>query len=349
MIKAERSCPSGVATRLTRRQVLAAGGGAASMMLLPAGLRAATASARAVDVVMTQGVSGLIVQEVARAQGFFEQLSVQPNVLLVSDGSKCVAALVSGAAKICAWSGFNQLTPAIERGAKIKILAGALSLADLAMYSGHPEIKRVADLEGKAIGIGAPGSVLHQMTVLLLKKKGVNVDRVMFRNVGSNADVMKAVIARTVDAGLSDVDVFDQQQKFGFHALPDGLLWKEIPEYTNQGTYAADDAIRDDRDTLVRVLAAYARAYRFISGPSSRPAFLQARQKVTGIADPTQAITAWNWIQQNQPYAVNLVLSEAQIDLVQKFNVDFKVQRSVVPIAAIADMSLARDAVKLLS
>ena len=32
--------------------------------------------------------------------------------------------------------------------------------------------------------------------------------------------------------------VLDEQGKFGIHALPDGLLWKEIPEYTNQATYA---------------------------------------------------------------------------------------------------------------
>ena len=97
------------------------------------------ASSSRVDIVMTQGVSGLVVHEVAKAQGFFKDFDLEPNVLVVSDGTKCVAALLSGAAKICMWSGFNQLTPAIERGAQIKILAGALSLSSLAMYSAAPE------------------------------------------------------------------------------------------------------------------------------------------------------------------------------------------------------------------
>jgi ABC-type nitrate/sulfonate/bicarbonate transport system substrate-binding protein len=338
-----------VSDRLTRRQVLRGGGWMTAAAALPQALiHAAPAPARPIDIVMTQGVSGLTVHEVARAQGYFTQFGIEPRVLQVSDGTKCVAALVSGAAKVCIFSGFNQVTPAIERGAQLKILAGALNLATLVMYSGQPDITQVADLSGKVIGIGAPGSVLHQMTGLLLKKKGLGLDRVMFRNVGSNADILKAVSARTVDAGLSDVDVFDQQKQFGIHALPDGLMWKETPEYTNQATYAADAAMKSDRDLLVRTLAAYATAYRYISSPASHDAFVRARRQVTGLADPTQAVTQWNWIQQNQPYATDLVLSDQRIDLVQRLNVEFKVQREVLPLARVADMSLAREAVKLL-
>ena len=335
--------------RVTRRQLLRGGGWLTAAEALPkALLHAAPAATRPVDIVMTQGVSGLTVHEVARAQGYFGDFGIEPRVLQVSDGTKCVAALISGAAKICIFSGFNQVTPAIERGGALKILAGALNLATLVMYSGQPNVAKVADLNGKVIGIGAPGSVLHQMTGLLLKKKGISLDRVMFRNVGSNADILKAVSARTVDAGLSDVDVFDQQKQFGIHALPDGLMWKETPEYTNQATYASDAAIKSDRDLLVRTLAAYARAYRYISGPASHEAFVRARRQVTGLADPTQAVTQWNWIQQNQPYALDLVLADERINLVQRLNVEFKVQRSVLPIATVADMSLAREALTLL-
>jgi ABC-type nitrate/sulfonate/bicarbonate transport system substrate-binding protein len=342
---------------LSRRRVLGTGCAAASALALPSCARqpapasasssASSSPARDLDVVMTAGVSGLVVQEVARAQGFFERFNIVPRVQVVSDGGKCIAALLGGSAKICAWSGFSQLTPAIEKGGQIKILAGALNLASLALYSANPAVRTVADLKGKVVGIGAVGSVLHQMTVLVLRKKGVNPGNVTFRNVGSNADVFKAIAAKTVDAGLSDVDVFDQQTKYGVHALPDGLLWKEIPEYTNQGTYAPDTAIRQDRDLLVRALAAYARTYRYISSPASQDACVKARQKVVAGSDEQQELTEWRWIQANQPYAVNLTLTDDRINLVQKLNVEFKNQKSVLPIASVADMSLANDALKL--
>ena len=221
-------------------------------------------------------------------------------------------------------------------------------MASLALYSANPAVKTVADLKGKVVGIGSVGSVLHQMTVLVLRKKGVNPGDVTFRNVGSNADIFKAVVAKTVDAGLSDVDVFDQQDKHGVHALPDGLLWKEIPEYTNQGTYAPDAAIQQNREMLVRVLAAYAKAYRFVSSQGSQDAFVKARQKVLTGGDEEQGLTQWRWIQANQPYALNLTLSDEKINFVQRLNAEFKNQNSVLPIASVADMSLATEALKLL-
>jgi ABC-type nitrate/sulfonate/bicarbonate transport system substrate-binding protein len=230
----------------------------------------------------------------------------------------------------------------------LKIIAGALNLPSLAMFSGNPEVKTVHDLEGKSVGIGSIGSVVHIMSVLLLERKGVDISKVIFRNVGSSADILKAVSAKTVDGGLADVAVFDEQSRFGVHSLPDGLLWKEIPEYTNQGTYAPDSAIQQDRDLLVRTLAAYASAYRFVSSPQSHDAFFKARAIVTGTNDARQAQTEWNWIQSTQPYAVNLQLSDERINFVQQVNLEFKNQTRVLPVAEVADMSIADDALKLL-
>ena len=334
-------------TPLNRREALWLGSGAALALPL-AGCGKPAPKETDINVVMTAGLSGLTVHEVARAQGFFTQMDVNPKVLQVSDGGKCVAALLSGAAKLCAFSGFNQLIPAIEKGAAVKILAGALNLPTLAMYSARADIRSVKDLEGKTLGIGAPGSVLHQMTTLLLQKKGVDVSTVRFRNVGGNADVLKAVIAKTIDAGPGDVDIWEQQAALGIHALEDGLLWKEIPEYTNQATYASDKAIREDRDLLVRTLAAYAKAYRFISGPDSRDAFIKARETVSSAKETGQAQTQWTWIQQNQPYANDLRLSDERINFIQKLNMEFKIQKRLLPISELADASLASDAVKML-
>lgn len=332
---------------ITRRRVLGAGGCALSLLALPGCARRA-ASRQPVGAAITNGISGLVVQELASSQGYLRQLGVERKVLVVSDGSMCVAALVSGTAKICVGTGFNQVPPAIANGARLKIIAGALSLCPLAMFSARPDIRQVADLAGKTIGIGAIGAVVHQTTVILLKKKGVNVNTVRFRNVGSAADIFKAVAAGTVDAGLADVDVFDQQQKFGVHALTDGLLWKELPEYTNQATYTSDDAISHDRDRLVRLLAAYGEVYRFISGPDSRAEYLRAWRKVSGQSDPTQATTQWNWIQRTRPYDTGLVLTDARINLVQRMNVGFGAQQAMLPISEIADVSLARDALQLM-
>jgi len=330
----------------TRRQALA-GGSAASLLALGGCSRHPSASP--VGVVLTNGISGLVVQELARSMGYLADLAVKRKLLVVSDGSKCVAALVSGASEISVGTGFNQVPAAIANGAGLRIVAGALSLCPLAMFSGKTTIRSVTDLSGKTIGIGPLGAVVHQMTVLLLKKKGVAVDGVLFRNVGSASDIFKAVAAGTVDAGLADVDVFDQQAQYGVHTLSGGLLWKEIPEYTNQATYASEEAIQNDRRNLVGFLAAIAQVYRFISSPDSKVAYQRAWQIVSGKSDSTQALTQWNWIQQNRPYDTDLELSDERINFVQRTNLEFGVQKAVLPVSQIADMSLAQEALRLLN
>lgn len=332
----------------TRRQILGTGCSAASLLLL-SGCARDSSAVRPVGVVLTNGISGFVVQELARQLGYLRALHVQSKQLVVSDGSKCVATLVSGAADISFGSGFNQVPPAIANGARLKIVAGALSLCPLAMFSAKPNVRSVTDLAGKTIGIGPLGAVVHQTTVILLKKKGVDVNTVQFRNVGSAVDIFKAVVAGTVDAGFADVDVFNEQQKYGVHALSDGLLWKELPEYTNQATYASERAINRDRESLVRMLAAIGKVYRFISSPGSRSDYLRTWRKVSRQADPTEAITQWNWIQQNHPYDTDLVLSDERIDLVQRMNLEFGAQKKVLPVTELADMSLARDALKLMA
>src|SRR6185312_7375521 len=167
------------APAVTRRQMLGAASAAALLAALPGcARRASTGAGIRADVVLTQGTGGLALKELALARGYFQDLGLDPNILLVADGSKCVAALISGVSEIFVCAGFNQVPPAIARGARLKIVGGALSRSSLAMFSGKPGITTVADLAGKSIGIGAPGSVLQQVTVLLLKKKGVDVGHV---------------------------------------------------------------------------------------------------------------------------------------------------------------------------
>src|ERR1700753_817137 len=59
-------------------------------------LRAKADSAKRIDVVATQGVTGLTLDEMARAQGFYEEVGIAPTLLQVSDSAKCIAALLSG-------------------------------------------------------------------------------------------------------------------------------------------------------------------------------------------------------------------------------------------------------------
>jgi ABC-type nitrate/sulfonate/bicarbonate transport system substrate-binding protein len=242
-------------------------------------------------------------------------------------------------------AGFGQVLPAVEKGAKLKVLGGANTLTPNSLFSVKPEIKALTDLEGKTIGTGSLGSVLHQVTVALLQKNKIDPAKVTFVNVGSTADILKAVVAGTVDAGTVNVDTYGIMDKYKIHPIAD--FFKQLQEYPFQGSFASETAIKTKREAIVRTLAAHAKLFRFISGPTSKDDYVAAYVTATG-GSPDSAAAQWQFIQDSQPYAIDLVLPEKNVQYMQQLNVQMGVQQKILPNEQVADMSLAEEAIKLL-
>jgi ABC-type nitrate/sulfonate/bicarbonate transport system substrate-binding protein len=306
----------------------------------------AQAALQQVRIVNTGGNSNQTMQELL-ATRFLGAVGLEAVFTNVSDGAQAAKALLDGTSDICMLAGFGPVLPAIEGGAKLKVVAGANLLSPQAVFSAKPEIRTVKDLEGKTVGTGAMGAALHQKMVALLRQKGIDEKKVTFVNIGSSAAIFKAVIAGKVDAGPADVDVFDDQARYGVHSLSDGELWKELPLFTNQASYTSERAITEKRDILVRTLAAHARLYRFVSSPESKDAFVGTYLAKFKSAEPSEPLAQWNFYQRYKPYAVNLVLTDAQVRAVQDVNVALGLQKAALPFDVVTDMSLAREALKL--
>jgi NitT/TauT family transport system substrate-binding protein len=59
------------------------------------------------------------------------------------------------------------------------------------------------------------------------------------------------------------------------------------------------------------------------------------------------AIDQWDWIQQYKAYNTAIALSPDRINYLQQLNVQLGVQKAVLPLEKVADMSIARDAARL--
>jgi ABC-type nitrate/sulfonate/bicarbonate transport system substrate-binding protein len=283
-----------------------------------------------------------------RQQRFYESFGLAPEVLAVADGTRILGGVVSGSVDASMMSGFGQVFPAIERGATIKILGGGALLPTVALFSAKPSVRTLQDLQGKTIGTGSIGALIYQLTVCLLQKYQVDPSTMRFVNIGSSADVFRAVAAGTVDAGVAEAALIDNAADYGVHLIDHGNMSIELPGYTFQGAWALERKIATARDALVRALAAHARLYRFVQSPESKEAFVQARRSLFPHARESEHIAQWNYIQTYKPFAVDLVLSPERLRYMQQLNVSFKVQKQVLDFDRVADMSLARDAVKLL-
>ena len=308
----------------------------------------AFSQARPANIANAAGAINLAMQELMKSQRFLEEMGLAPNIVNVADGSKIVSSLIGGDMDISTMSGFGQVFPAIERGGKLKILAGAMLLPSVAIFTSKANVTSLKDLEGKIVGSGSPGALVHQLTVALLKKKGVDYKRVQFVNIGSSVDVFRAVTVGTIDAGIGEVTYAAEQEKYKVRMLPEANLSTELSEYTYQGAYASDRTIETKRDILVRTLAAYAKLYRFVHKPEAKDAFFKARSAALKKTSDNENEILWRYLQNYKPYAVNLALTEERLNYMQGLNVELGVQKKVLPFTQVADMSIAREALKMI-
>jgi len=333
---------------LTRREFLVQGAGATLAAAFPAGAVKGAAGPTPIRIANAAGGLNLVMAELMRRQRFLEAFGLAPELLAVADGTRILGGIVSGSVDASFMSGFGQAFPAIEHGAPIRIIGGGALLPVLALFSAKPGIKTLKDLEGHTIGTGSVGALVYQLTVTLLLKYRVDVSGIRFVNIGSNADIFRAVSAGTVDAGVGEAALIPTAAQFGVHLIEHGDMSMELADYTYQGAWTTEKELASRRDMLVRALAAYGRLYRFVQGPDARAAFFQARRVVFAHAPDSDHQAMWSYIQRYRPFAVNLTLDPHRLRYMQELNVGFKVQRAVLPFERVADMSLAADALKLL-
>lgn len=300
------------------------------------------------NVIIAGGSFSLMQIQLLNEMQLFDKYGVDVNLVTVSDTAKILAGLISGDADFCAGAGFSGLFPAIERGAKAKIIAGA-ALAPLnIMYSSKPDIKSVKDLPGRTVGTGQMGALLHQLAVGIMKKHGVDYTKVQFANVGSSADVFKALVSGVIDAGVAPIEFRDSAAKFKLYPLPDGEFWKELPLYANQAMYGSEKAINERRQGIVLALAAYGDMFRWIAKDANKQAFYRYYKQAVKAATDEEAVFLQDFLAKPGAVATNLVLSEAQLRYIQDLNVELGQQKAVLPFSQVADMSLAEEALKLI-
>jgi NitT/TauT family transport system substrate-binding protein len=336
--------------------VLTAAGATTAALLLP---EARVARARSTPpalaplqlrVASNQGVENASLQQLLRDRGIAQALALDIELIEARSVSAPMEALLADQADVCMVSAFAGVVPAIARGAPLRLIGAAMRLPALAVYTHRDAIRRVRDLRGCTVGVGGHDGLLEVLMRALLHKRGIDPAQVTFVDAGSSAQVLEAVAAGKVDAGLSGVAGLDAGSG-GAHsvrALDDGRLWQALPEYIYQPAYASVRALDARAEALGRCVAAYTRLYRYLSGPDSKAAYLEARRRSAPAGSPEEGEAVWNFIQRYRPYALEPGLRPRQVRALQELNVALGVQPQVLPFERIVDLSPARAAAKLL-
>src|SRR6185369_9761783 len=163
---------------------------------------------------VTVGVGGVALMvylptALAKAKGYFAEEGLDVEVLdIKGGGSQAASALIGGSVDFSA----NAIDHAIKAKAQGKDLVAVHSHVRLApmglvvanKYKG--EIKSLADLKGRPVGVTSPGSQTHMVLGFLLAKSGVKADEVKIIGAGGNTMPL-AIEKDSVHAGMM-VDPF---------------------------------------------------------------------------------------------------------------------------------------------
>ena len=228
---------------------------------------------------VTVGVGGVALMvylptALAKAKGYFAEEGLDVEILdIKGGGSQAASALIGGSVDFSA----NAIDHAIKAKVQKKDLIAVHSHVRLPVmgvvvankYKG--EIKSLADLKGRPLGVTSPGSQTHMVLGYLLAKSGVKADDVKI--IGAGGSTMPLAIEKdSVHAGMM-VDpfftVFVKQGKG--YALVDMFTTKGTVEAMGgevQGTtlLTRPEVIAKRPATVQKMVNALVRANKFIVG-----------------------------------------------------------------------------------
>ncbi len=190
---------------------------------------------------VTPAVSTFVI---ARDKGYYREEGLDVE-LVQMPSAVGTQALIAGNVKFSTLGGAS--VPAILRGAPLKFLFSTFYRPMFWLYS-KPEIKTVADLKGKKIGVSSLGSGPDSIVRDILKKHGLDGGRdAVILPVGSGTARFLALKAGTVDAAMLSIPANFMAQDAGYRELV-SLVDQDLVEL--QGSILAPTSILENEPAL---------------------------------------------------------------------------------------------------
>lgn len=207
--------------------------------------------------------------EVARYHGYFAEQGLDVELVYFRGGAAAMQALVAGAVDYAATS-FDVALGAYARGARIVrfFTTGRLPLFALVTAPGQADrIHGPGDLAGRTVGVSALGNADHVLALYLLRRAGVDPQRVRFAVLGPN--LFEALRVGHVDAGMVQEPALTLLSRAGGRVLANLMDLKQAERFLGGPYEFMGVAVRRDewqaRETEMKALArALTRALRLV-------------------------------------------------------------------------------------
>jgi NitT/TauT family transport system substrate-binding protein len=215
---------------------------------------------------------------VAKDLGYFKDENLDVEIKRFEGGVGAFRSVASGAVTLAGTSSEPAIN-AIGQGAEVKVVYTYAPNVDVSLVA-RPEIKTLADLKGKKIGIQEKGGFADVMSRFALQKAGIDPKDVSFVTT-TTAGRVPQLVNGTVDTGILHIDqtLIAQKQLPGLHVLAD--MWEILTGYQYSVYVASSSTIKSDPATVECMVRALMKADRAIYDPAMKNKIIDIAAKYT--------------------------------------------------------------------
>ena len=209
--------------------------------------------------VATCAVSGGFVHLYTALEGnLFQKYGLHVDHVTIRGSSAALAAMTSGEIHFL-YCAADATIPGLASGVDVKLVAAPLVGLPYVLIT-RPDVRTVADLKGKSLGIPRVGDLADRLSRVLLERHGLVANRdVELRPVGgSQPERYHAMIANIVQGNVVTPPLDAQARKEGMNVVYD-LGDLGLP-FVYSSVHASSALIRDNPQLVQRFVAAMAEA-----------------------------------------------------------------------------------------
>ncbi len=323
-------------------------------LVLALALLAPSVMAAGEPVIFAYSQIGLLAHlpwSVALGQKYFEEQGLEPKGYNFDTGGKSIAALIGGSADFAA----NALEHAIKAKVQGKDLVYVFSSTRLPGFglvvasSQRNEIKTVADLKGKPVGVSGIGVASHVLLDYMLKRNGVDPKDVKIIAVGLST-LPPALEGGKIAAGMAGEPFFSRLVAKGTaFSMGNMSTLKETQailggEYAFSGAITRPDVIQKRPQVVQKVVTALVKASYFIQTKTPEEIVAAIPQDLVG--DRAQYVETLK--ASREIFAPSGLVSPSGVETVMKVLDSFAVfpPGQKVDVASTYDMAFVRQAMK---
>lgn len=226
---------------------------------------------------VTGAQSGLFM---AHQENLFKKNGLEVELLHIPSSSRGIQAILAGEIAFSFMDGVNA-AQANLKGANLALVAGATNRQVFSLMA-KPEIKRIADLKGKKIGITRVGSSTHTSALYALGSGGLKPTDYQILPLVEVPNIFTALSAGQIDAGVMSPPTNARAKKAGFVELMN--IAKEGPEFVSVAVGTSRNYIKANEDTVRRVVRAYAEGVQIFK--TNKSAALKMIQNQLKVKEP---------------------------------------------------------------